>query len=746
MLELLDALPADEDVLEVLEVLDALDDATELVVPTADSLPPPPPPPHADRRYAAPNAASQIFFIAKTPEPIFCAGMLRIFRDFFHDFTTDGLLPLLAAHRQCPFACAMLGRPPPSPAPMSTRASGSTLTLLARRRFGPLFLTQFCGAFNDNVFKNALVLLITFQSGAVFGLAPALAVQLAAGLFILPFFLFSALAGQFADKFEKTRLIRLIKLVEIGIALIAAAGFVSRHAELLLAALFLMGLHSTFFGPLKYSILPQHLPRSELVAGNAWVESGTFIAILAGSVLSGLLMAVPSIGPELCAALTVLVAVAGYAVSRKIPLAPAPASGLKLNYNFIGETFRNLRLAAHDRTVFTGLLGISWFWFFGAILLSEFAPYVKDTLGGDELMVTALLGTFIVGIATGSFLCERLSARQVELGLVLPGCLGLSLFAIDLWLASPVSPVPTDLARFIVEPASWRILFDLVMIGVAGGFFTVPLYALIQSRSEVTERSRIIAANNILNAAFMVVASLLAMVLLGAGLSIAELFLACALANLLVGALIFLRVPEFYLRAIAWALTHGLYRIELRGIDQIPMKGPAVLICNHVSFADAVILMGVLPRLPRFVIDQQINRTPLVSRLFRASRTIPVASPHEDRQSVQRAYDEIAATLEAGEMVFIFPEGQLSPDGDLAPFKGGLNKILRRNPVPVIPMALSGLWGSFFSRKYGRAMSRPFARGPRCRVRLAIGAPLTPEDLSPTRMRAEVRALRGDWL
>lgn len=628
---------------------------------------------------------------------------------------------------------------------MSTRASASPFTLLARRRFGPLFLTQFCGAFNDNVFKNALVLLITFQSGAVFGLAPALAVQLAAGLFILPFFLFSALAGQLADKYEKTRLIRLIKLAEILIALIAAAGFVGRHAELLLAALFLMGLHSTFFGPLKYSILPQHLLRQELVAGNAWVESGTFIAILAGSVLSGLLMAVPPIGPELCAGLTLLVAMAGYAASRKIPLAPAPASTLKLNYNFIGETFRNLRLAARDKTVFTGLLGISWFWFFGAILLSEFAPYVKDTLGGDELMVTALLGTFIIGIAIGSFMCERLSARQVELGLVLPACLGLSLFAADLWLASPSGATPTTLARFIAEPASWRILFDLVMIGVSGGFFTVPLYALIQSRSEVSERSRIIAANNILNAAFMVTASLLAMVLLGAGLSIAGLFLACAIANLLMAALLFLRVPEFYLRAIAWTLTHGLYRVERNGIEHIPVKGPAILICNHVSFADAVILMGVLPRLPRFVIDQQINRTPLVRQLFRASRTIPVSSAHEDRQSVQRAYDEIAATLESGEMVFIFPEGQLSPDGNVAPFKGGLNKILRRNPVPVIPMALSGLWGSFFSRKYGRAMTRPLARGAYNRVRLSIGRPLNPEGLTPVRMREAVVALRGDW-
>lgn len=367
---------------------------------------------------------------------------------------------------------------------------------------------------------------------------------------------------------------------------------------------------------------------------------------------------------------------------------------------------------------------------------------MKEVLGGNELMVTALLASFIVGIAIGAFLCERLSGHRVELGLVPLGCLGLSLFAADLWLASPGIAPPGDLAAFLGKPANWRILFDLVMLGVAGGFFTVPLYALIQSRSAPAERARIVAANNILNAAFMVVASLAATLALHAGLTIPQLFLACGAANLAVGIALFQRVPEFYLRCIAWSLTHGIYRVERSGLEHVPESGPAVLICNHVSFADAVILMGVLPRQPRFVIDQQINRAPLVNLLFRASRTIPVASAHQDRESVQRAYDEIAAALDAGDLIFIFPEGQLTSDGEIAPFKGGLNKILRRNPVPVLPMALSGLWGSFFSRKYGRAMSRPFVRGAFSRVRLSIGAPLDPAGLTLQRMREAVMALR----
>ncbi|NSL56994.1 MFS transporter [Uliginosibacterium aquaticum] len=629
---------------------------------------------------------------------------------------------------------------------MSIEPSRSTLQLLGARRFGPLFLTQFCGAFNDNVFKNTLLLLITFQAGQVLGLAPALAVQLAAGLFVLPFFLFSALAGQLADKYDKSRLIRIIKAVEIGIAVVASVGFFTRHVELLLFALFMMGLHSTFFGPLKYSILPQHLHPDELVAGNAWVESGTFVAILAGSVLSGLLMAIPQIGADLCGVLTVIVAGLGYAASRRIPPAPSPAPELKVSHNFIAETWRNLKLAARNKTVFMALLGISWFWFFGALLLTEFAPYVQGVLGGDELMVTTLLGTFIVGIATGSFLCERLSGKHVELGLVPLGTLCISLFAFDLWLASPTgTPAPVTLAGFLAKPASWRILLDMVMIGIGGGFFTVPLYALMQSRSNVAERSRIIAANNILNAAFMVASAGITAGLLAAGLTIPQLFLVCALLNLLVAGLIYRAVPEFYLRCIAWSLTHSIYRVAPSGLANVPASGPALAVCNHVSFADAVILMGVLPRQPRFVIDHQINRTPLVRWLFRASRCIPVASAQEDRESVQRAYEEIARALDAGELIFIFPEGTITRDGEIGPFKGGLNKILRRNPVPVVPMALRGLWGGYFSRAYGSAMSKLFPRGLRNRVELVVGEALAPEGLKPVELRARIAQLRGEW-
>lgn len=629
---------------------------------------------------------------------------------------------------------------------MTQPTPSSTLKLLAQRRFGPLFATQFFGAFNDNVFKNALLLLLAFHTGSVAGMSPAIAVQFAAGIFVLPFFLFSAMAGQLADKFEKARLIRFTKLLEIAIALLGLAGFAYGHLEFLLAALFLMGLQSTFFGPLKYSILPQQLHPQELVAGNAWVESGTFVAILLGAIVAGLLMGSGPQGALWCAGLCVAVAVAGYLSSRAIPLAPAPAPDLRIRLNPLTETLRNLVMLHRNRPVFHATLGISWFWFYGAVFLTQFAPYVKEVLGGTENLVTILLAAFIVGIAIGAFLCEKLSGKHVELGLVPLGSIGLSVFGVDLWFASPSGVAgAVDVAGFLAQPASWRILFDLVMIGVAGGFFTVPLYAMVQQRSAEAERSRVIAANNILNAAFMVGSALFGMVVLAAGISIPGLFLATALINIGVAVFIYRLVPEFFLRFMVWILLHFVYRIRVVGREHLPDDGAALLVCNHVSFMDAVILSAQCRRPIRFVIDHQIYRTPVFNHVFQATGSIPVADPRTDRDATRGAYDEVANALAGGALVGIFPEGYITDDGEIGPFKGGVARILRRSPVPVIPMALRGLWGSYFSRKDGRAMSKPFRRGLWNRVELVIGAPIPAEEASPARLREEVARLRGDW-
>ncbi|KAF7599935.1 MAG: glycerol acyltransferase [Candidatus Dactylopiibacterium carminicum] len=622
----------------------------------------------------------------------------------------------------------------------------STLQLLAQRRFGPLFATQFLNAFNDNVFKNALLLLLAFQAGSVAGMSPAIAVQFAAGIFVLPFFLFSAMAGQLADRFEKSRLIRWVKLLEVFIALLGLAGFVFVQLEFLLFALFLMGLQSTLFGPLKYSILPQQLYPQELVAGNAWVESGTFVAILLGAIAAGLLMGSGPQGAIWCAALSVAVSTLGYLTSFGIPLAPAPAPDLKIRLNPFTETWRNVKLLHGNRPVFHATLTISWFWFYGAVFLTQFAPYVKEVLGGTENLVTVLLAAFIVGIAIGAFLCEKLSGKHVELGLVPLGAIGLSLFGIDLWLASPTAaPEAMSVAGFLAAPAHWRILVDLILIGASGGLFTVPLYAMVQQRSAEAERSRVIAANNILNAAFMVASALFGMVVLAAGVSISGLFLATALINCAVVVYICRLMPEAFVRFTVWLLLHFVYRIRVVGRENLPEEGAALLVCNHVSFMDAPIITTRSRRPVRFVIDHLIYRTPLFYRVFRAMGSIPVADPRINLDATREAYDEVSRALAAGTLVAIFPEGFITEDGEIGPFKSGVARILRRTPVPVVPMALRGLWGSFFSRKDGPAMRKPFRRGFWNRVELVIGKPIPADEATPARLREEVARLRGDW-
>ncbi|QID16740.1 MFS transporter [Nitrogeniibacter mangrovi] len=621
----------------------------------------------------------------------------------------------------------------------------SQFGLMRQRRFAPFFLTQFFGAFNDNLFKNALVVLITFDAARYTTLAPGVLVNLAAGIFILPFFLFSATAGQLADKYEKSHLMRLIKLMEIGVMGLGAAAYALDSLWLLLATLFFMGLQSSIFGPVKYAILPQHLAETELVGGNALVESGTFVAILLGTIAGGVMIALSG-GAVWVSSAALVVALAGYLASRGIPDAPAADPGLRVSWNPITETWRTIGFTRGNRTVFLSILGISWFWFYGALFLSQFPGYARDALGGDEHAVTLLLAVFSVGIGVGSLLCEKLSGKHVEIGLVPFGAIGLTVFALDLWWASPAAApgVNLPIGTVLAEPATWRALADLVMIGVFGGFFIVPLYALIQSRSEASHRSRIIAGNNILNALFMVVAALLGAGLLAAGVSIAQLILITAVLNAAVAIYIFTLVPEFLLRFLVWMLVHTVYRLEVEGDDHVPEAGPALVVANHVSFVDALVIMAACRRPIRFVMDHRIFRWPILSFAFRTSGAIPIASAKEDPAMMARAFAQVAEALDAGEVVGLFPEGQITADGELAPFRPGVARILERNPVPVVPMALRGLWGSFFSRKDGKAMTKPLRRGIFNRIALVAGAPVPAGAATPEALQARVAALRGE--
>lgn len=427
--------------------------------------------------------------------------------------------------------------------------------LLRERRFLPLFVTQFLGALNDNVLKNAMVVLLTFQAAAWTSLQPEILPNLAAGIFILPFFLFSASAGQLADKLDKARLASFVKLLEIVIVLVAGLGFMLKSLVVLFGALFLLGMHSTLFGPVKYAILPQHLRETELVGGNALVEAGTFVAILLGTLFGGLLAAVPGATAWITAA-GLAIAVAGYAASRSIPAAPPPEPRLRINPNLIAETWRNIAFARENRTVFHSIVAISWFWLYGALFLAQFPAYAKNVLGGDETSVTLLLAIFTVGIGLGSLACERLSGRHVELGLVPFGSIGLTLFGLDLAFVAPVrGSGALDAVRLLAQPGVPHVLVDLLLIGLFGGFFIVPLYALVQQRSAAAHRARVVAANNILNAAFMVAGALAASALLGGGMPIPALFGVAAACNAAVALAIYGREREFRVRFVAWCAS-----------------------------------------------------------------------------------------------------------------------------------------------------------------------------------------------
>lgn len=631
------------------------------------------------------------------------------------------------------------------PGQMGDNTEMGQFYLLSSRRYLPYFLTQFFGAFNDNFFKNALVILVTYENMTILSLEPQMVVALSAGIFIAPYFLFSATAGQLADKYEKSRLIFWIKVAEVAIMVVAALGFWFQSPPLLLLVLMLLGLQSTFFGPVKFGILPQLVGKDELVGANALVEMGTFLAILSGTIAGGLLIAVPH-GGLWVAGGGVIVALVGCLASSFIIKAPGGEADLRIEWNPIPPTIRMFRFAAENRAIFNSILALSWFWLVGAIFLSVFPAFGKQTLHGNPEVVTFLLGLFSIGICVGSLLCERLSDKRLELGLVPLGSIGLTVFAIDLYFSSTyVIAAPANLVgfwEFLETPGSTRVMIDLFLFSVSGGFYVVPLYTLIQERSPEAVRSRIIAANNILNSLFIVMSSLILVALFANKLSIPEIFLVVALLNTAVAFYIYQTIPEFLLRFVVWMVANIAYRLNVVNRHKIPEKGPAVLVCNHVGFVDWMILASAVRQPLRFVMWYGFLKMPLVGWLFRDAKVIPIAPAKIDQGILEEAYDTIAKELENGEIVCIFPEGGLTRDGEMLEFKPGIEKIIQRTPVPVTPMALQGVWGSFFSRAPNKGFFKRFWS----RVNLVVGDPIPPEKVSAASLRREVSELRGDHL
>jgi 1-acyl-sn-glycerol-3-phosphate acyltransferase len=614
------------------------------------------------------------------------------------------------------------------------------------RGFWPFFYTQFLGAFNDNVFKNAIGILIAYKAYTLDGISPEQMVSLCGGIFILPFFLFSAIAGQLADKFSKPKLIRVVKALEIAIMSLGMLGFMQENLTLLLVALFLMGLHSTLFGPVKYSILPELLHSDELITGNAYVETGTFVAILLGSILGVQLISIQG-GSWVVGITVVAIAALGFLVSLAITAIAPVTPELRLDMNPVTTTIEILSITRKVKSVFNSILGISWFWFIGIALLSIIPVYCRDFLRASASVVTLFLVLFSVGIGVGSILCERLSFKRTELGLVPIGSFGLSLFMFDLFLRGQPPVLSSggllSVADFLNTHYGRRISFDIFLLAVSGGFFTVPLYTFIQQRSKKEIRSRVIAGNNILGALFMVISSLFLTALYHYRFSYPQIFLILSVINILVAAYIYTLIPEFLLRLMAWGLTNILYRLKVTGREHLPLEGSFVIACNHVTFVDSLIVASGCPRPARFVMYYKYFDMPLLSRIFRDSKVIPIAGAKEDPAVLNAAFDKIAEELRDGEVVCIFPEGEITRDGRMHGFRPGIEKMIGRSLVPVVPACLNGLWGSYFSRKYSGKERRPFRR-KWSRVSLEFGTPIPPEEVTAEKLFEVISKMKVD--
>jgi len=623
----------------------------------------------------------------------------------------------------------------------------SQFDLLRQRRFLPYFIVQALGAFNDNVYRQAIIGLLAYM--AVDSAKMGLYANLAPAIFILPYFLFSASAGQIAEKLEKQKLIVITTTMEICIMSLAAVGFVLQNMPILLIALFGTGLQSTLFGPVKYSILPSVLKPEELVGGNGLVEMGTSVAILLGMICGGMIFQVSGAnGPYVAAVLIIALAVAGNTIARRIPKVDAGDPTLKVDWNIARESWRIWQLTRRQPAVRNAVLGVSWFWFVGTVLTAQLPVYAQANLGGTQNLYIFALALFSLGVGIGSMSCEKLSGRTVEIGLVPLGAFGVSAFLLDLYFARPGQALAAGLSvrEFIAAPGSWRIMLDLTGIGLFTGFFVVPLFALIQSRTPKHELARVISGMNIQNAMFIVLAAGVGIFVQRVlGWSIPQLFLALAIANTLVAVWIFTIVPEFLMRFLSWLLVRALYRLRLHGIEEhVPDEGAALLVCNHVSYMDALVLSASMPRPVRFVMYYRIFEIPVMKWIFRTAKAIPIAGARENPELMRRAFDEVDAALADGQLVCIFPEGALTKDGNIAPFKSGVEKILERRTVPVVPLALRNMWGSMWSRRDSRLGRMRVPRRLRAHVEVVAAAPMDGATASAETLEAKVRELRGD--
>ncbi len=584
----------------------------------------------------------------------------------------------------------------------------SALSLLKTRRFGPLFWTQFLGAFNDNLFKNALIILIAFRLTEEQN--AALLITAATGIFILPYFLFSATAGQLADRMDRAQMARWVKIVEILIMAVATLGFLGHHVYFLMVVIFMLGVQATFFGPIKYALLPQHLGESELVAGNGLIEAGTFLAILLGTIAGGQVI-LTAWGPELVSAALLLVAGAGYVASRHIPSAPPAQANIALDRNIFRATWQLVNQVRTPRDIWLSILGISWFWLVGAVFLAQLPSFAKDVLLSDNGVVTLFLTVFSVGIGIGSALCNKLLRGRVAATYVPLGAVGITLFIIDLYFTSRGGIVPDgvlgllSVSRFLGYGAHWHILFDLAMIAFCAGIYIVPLYAILQARSDPKRTARVIAANNVMNALFMVAASLGTMLMLKLGFTIPQIFLTMAVANGAVAVWICRLLPDALVKSLLRGLLRLLYRVELRGAEHYPHNAERLMvIANHTSFLDALLIAAFLPERLTFAINTHIARAWWLRPMLALVDTYPLDPTNP------LAAKALVEAVRAGKRVMIFPEGRITITGALMKVYEGPGMIADKANAPLLPVRIDGAQYTPMSRLRGRVRLRWFPK------------------------------------
>ncbi len=580
--------------------------------------------------------------------------------------------------------------------------------LLRRRRFLPLFLTQFLGATNDSLFKQALFILITFRLAQEQGLDGALLVAAGGGVFILPFFLFSATAGQLADKFDKSRLIRIIKTGEIAIMLLAAVGFYYDHVGFLMTVLFLMGAQSSFFGPVKFSILPDHLPSEDLVLGNAYIEAGTFLAILIGTIAGGLLI-LPEHGGVIVSTTVIILAVVGLITSLAIPSAPPPVPGLRINPNVGAETWATMKHAFEHRDIRLSILGISWFWLFGATYLTQLAPFAREYLYADEQVVTFFMTLFSIGIGVGSMLCHRLLKGEISARFVPFGAVGMAVFSLDLYFAGQSSVVGTgelaNLAAFLAQPWNWRIVADLLLIAICGGVYIVPLYTIMQTRGDPSHRSRTVAANNILNAFFMVIGAVAVSAMLLSGFTIPQIFLAIAGLTMIVAVYICGLLPHEIVKVGAASVLRALYRVEVKGLEHYKAAGDrAVIVVNHVSLLDGILLAAFLPGTATFAVNTHI------ARQWWAKPFLAMVDAFPMDPTKPMAAKSLIKAVQSGKRCVVFPEGRITVTGALMKVYEGPGVIADKADAPIVPIRLDGAQFTPFSRIRDKVRTRLFPK------------------------------------